>query len=59
MPSVFPAVSPRMPREVDAGGLVCWGAQMKTAPAVTGAFKEWSGGIGVPLTEAPTAIGTR
>ena len=22
-----------MPREVDAGGLVCWGAQVKTAPA--------------------------
>lgn len=21
-------------------------------------FKEWSGGIGVPLTSAPTAIGT-
>ena len=31
----------------------------RKAPAVTGAFKEWSGGIGVPLTEAPTAIGTR
>ena len=26
MPSAFPAVSPRMPREVDAGGGVCWGA---------------------------------
>ena len=33
MPSVFPAVSPRMPREVDAGGGVCWRAQVKTAPA--------------------------
>ena len=32
MPSAFPAVSPRMPREVDAGGGVCWGAQVKTAP---------------------------
>ena len=48
MPSVFPAVSPRMSREVDAGGLVCWGAQMKTAPAaVTGASPPRL--IGVPM----------
>ena len=36
MPSAFPAVSPRMPREVDAGGGVCWGAQVKTAPEGAG-----------------------
>ena len=48
MPSVFPAVSPRMPREVDAGGLVCWGAQMKTAPEGAGNTDE-----GLPNPKQP------
>ena len=48
MPSAFPAVSPRMPREVDAGGLVCWGAQMKTAPEGAGNTDE-----GLPNPKQP------
>ena len=32
MPSAFPAVSPGRAREVDAAGLICWGAQVKSGP---------------------------
>ena len=41
--SVFPPVSPGRAREVDAAGLVCWGAQMKTAPV----------GARTPVTPGP------
>ena len=38
--SVFPPVSPGRAREVDAAGLVCWRAQMKTAPEGAGNTNE-------------------
>ena len=42
--SAFPAVSPGRAREVDAAGLVCWGAQDKRSPGAVLARSGFNGG---------------